>query len=192
MRQMFIFVSNLNTYQFIILIRVYIGIKWTALRIVFPPRFVRCLVTHGAVRLVLPDWLFALVERLCAACFSGVFYENLATLLNEAKPSESAVHKRQFERVHNNVYEAKIQRDPFTFAPNMDDFVNDLSDWPVGDQPFQWVFEHWSASSVSAPIVFSQHTTLVKALLVLTVWTSPKVSHPVSFYSHYYWASMIS
>lgn len=109
MNQMFIFVSNLHPFEFIILIRVYISIKWTALRIVFPPCFVRCLVTHGAVRLAcVARSTVLLYSNACVRrVLAGVFYENLATLLNEAKPSESAVHKRQFERVHNNVYEAK-------------------------------------------------------------------------------------
>lgn len=66
-------------------------------------------MTHGAVRLAcIARSTVLLYSNACVRrVLAGVFYENLATLLNEAKPSESAVHKRQFERVHNNVYEAK-------------------------------------------------------------------------------------
>jgi len=81
---------------------------------------------------VLPDLVFfsvyikARLRCLLAGILPGMLHGNLAPL-NKAELGESAVHKRQIERAHNNVQQAEIQYVQFTFTQNMNEFMNDRS-----------------------------------------------------------------
>ena len=72
---------------------------------------------------VLPDLVFfsvyikARLRCLLAGILPGMLHGNLAPL-NKAELGESAVHKRQIERAHNNVQQAEIQYVQFTFTQN--------------------------------------------------------------------------
>ena len=52
------------------------------------------------------------------------FDKQITPQLNEVKPSACAVHRHQNERVHSNVHQAVIQYVQFTFAENMNEFMN--------------------------------------------------------------------
>ena len=52
------------------------------------------------------------------------FDKQITPQLNEVKPSARAVHRHQNERVHSNVHQAVIQYVQFTFAENMNEFMN--------------------------------------------------------------------
>ena len=81
------------------------------------------------------DWLSSLyyipmkreVYRVFYLCFRLEGSWKSGTLLNEVILWESAVHKRQNERVHNNVHLAEIQYVQFTFAQKINAFTNDRS-----------------------------------------------------------------
>ena len=68
--------------------------------------------------------MFAFYTRICRVD------KQITPQLNEVKPSARAVHRHQNERVHSNVQaviQAVKQCVPFTFAQNMNEFMNSPS-----------------------------------------------------------------